>query len=165
MDHCLELMVFGEHSLGTVFSERTPTFTWAAEQHSQGKRYGLNGNYPFVEIDPPAHLDRFLPQSFLKQQRVCLHVDPTVLREWFDIPLTSYSEINEHILGAAINKIVDSFDNWAIIFELHCDQIDSVLACEGRHVIPLVRQSREDSKGVVALSDRKICRLPFWKSR
>jgi len=126
MDACFEILLSTRQTLDYLEAHQE-TFTWGGVEYPQGEKYYLWGKYiKLVERDILPHIVKRLPPAFGSMQWLNFLVQGTGL----DL---LESEVN----GSEIDWEGKSFDDflkmilteqpqWVVIFEWHCDRIDSL---------------------------------------
>jgi hypothetical protein len=126
MDACFEILLSTRQTLDYL-EVHQETFTWGGVEYPQGEKYYLWGKYiKLVEREIPAHIIKRLPPVYGNLQWVNFSVQGKGL----DL---LESEVN----GEEIDWEGKSFDDflklilteqaqWVVVFEWHCDRIDSL---------------------------------------
>lgn len=126
MDACFEILLSTRQTLDYL-EVHQETFTWGGIEYPQGEKYYVWGKYiKLVEREIPAHIIKRLPPAYGNLQWVNFSVQGKGL----DL---LESEVN----GEQIDWEGKSFDDflklilaeqpqWVVVFEWHCDRIDSL---------------------------------------
>jgi hypothetical protein len=126
MDASFEILLSTRQTLDYLEAHQE-TFTWGGVEYPQGEKYYLWGKYiKLVEREIPPHIIKRLPPAYGSMQWLNFSVQGKGL-DWLE------SEVN----GSEIDWEGKSFDEflklilteqpqWVVIFEWHCDRIDSL---------------------------------------
>lgn len=107
--------------------------TWGGEKFSQDpKRYGLEGSVSFTERALPRHIERHIPSHFGVSAWQCLSLDGGALSLWERVINSKEADDGHVPLKDFLNEFLRPLENWAVVFELNCDQIDHIyeMNCE-----------------------------------
>ena len=126
MDACFEILLSTRQTLEYLECHQE-TFTWGGVEYPQGEKYYLWGKYiKLVEREIPPHIVKRLPPAYGSMQ----WLNFSVQGQGLDL---LESEVN----GSEIDWEGQSFDDflklilteqpqWVMIFEWHCDRINSL---------------------------------------
>ncbi len=126
MDACFEILLSTRQTLDYL-EVHQETFTWGGVEYPQGEKYYVWGKYiKLVEREIPAHIIKRLPPVYENLQWVNFSVQGKGL----DL---LESEVNGEEIGWE-GKSFDDFlklilteqPQWVVVFEWHCDRIDSL---------------------------------------
>lgn len=126
MDACLELLL--PHMIKVVgLEQKRNTFAWDDISHYGGADSYQWGDFvELVQTPIPQHLPRYLPASYITADWIAL----SIRGEGLDL---LQGEVNgmdtdwrERSLVCILQLMMSQCSEWALVFELHCDQIDSV---------------------------------------
>ena len=125
MDACFEILLSTRQTLDYLEAHQE-TFTWGGVEYPQGEKYYLWGKYiKLAEREIPPHIVKRLPPAYGS-----MRLNFSVQGQGLDL---LESEVN----GSEIDWEGKSFDDflklilteqpqWVVIFEWHCDRIDSL---------------------------------------
>jgi hypothetical protein len=125
MDVCLELLVSNPIPITSLMT-RQKSITWGGIEYPQEPICYLWGEFiQIVETPIAKHIYTFLPKTYKIFDMKCYAIQGEVL-----------NLIKKEVHGFQVNwagKNLDSFlksilpsqQNWAVVFSLHCDEIDS----------------------------------------
>jgi hypothetical protein len=126
MDACFEILLATRQTIEYLECDRE-TFTWGGVEYPQGEKYYLWGKYiKLVEREIPSHILKLLPAAYGNM-------------EWlnFSVQGKGLDLLESEVNGSEIDWEGKSFDEflkailtdrpqWVVIFEWHCDRIDSL---------------------------------------
>lgn len=100
---------------------------WGDEKFSQDPpRYKGMGVVAFTRRPIPEHIAHYLPKDFDVSDWAYLSLDEGFLGDWENAINRSDGVMPEVPLKLFLSQLLGKLDNWAIVFELDCDQIDGV---------------------------------------
>lgn len=126
MEVCFDLIIpETATSSGSLLSEEL--VGWGGEQFSQDPpKYKGLGVVTFTRRPIPEHITRYLPKDLNVSDWVYLSLDEGFLCDWEKGINRSNGEMPEVPLKLFLSQLLKELENWAIVFELNCDQIDGV---------------------------------------
>lgn len=141
MDVCFELLLPSKTSIDGL-EYRVPTFSWGGEHHPQGDGSYFWGQFvELVETPIPSHIPRLLPRNYLNQDWVAL----SIRGQGLDLLEKEVRGLEVDWGGRSLEELLrvllSQYDRWVLIFELHCDQIDSLYRLSIPDCVEKLKQS------------------------
>jgi hypothetical protein len=160
MDICFELLLNDSKPLAKLVTQQK-SITWGGIKYPQEPIYYFWGDYiKLYETPVPRHIYRFLPKTYQKNHLQCFSIQGKVLELLEKEESGIEVEWGEYNLDSLLEYVLYSQEIWAIVFSLHCDEIDSVYTLDINEAIKRIRDNmhaQEDREGFVIFSKaRKV---------
>jgi hypothetical protein len=161
MDACFEILLLTRQTLDYLECHQE-TFTWGGVEYPQGEKYYLWGKYiKLVEREIPPHIIKRLPATYGNMQWLNFSMQGKGL-DLLELEVNG-SDIDwegkkfDEFLKLILNKQ----PQWVVIFEWHCDRIDSlyqqnVSECIGQIKNNLKWENKREEFLVIGLPENEM---------
>ncbi|RUO31140.1 hypothetical protein [Aliidiomarina soli] len=137
---------------GSLLSEEL--IGWGDEQFSQDPpKYKGIGSVTFTRRPIPEHITRYLPKDLDVSDWIYLSLEQEALGAWEDAINRGDGVMAEVPLKQFLSQLLKKLDNWAIVFELNCDQIDEVYRLSSSGLLRKIEETlnwNNDPEGFIA---------------
>lgn len=126
MQVCFDLLI-PKTCFGDDFPFQEELASWGGESFRQDPpRYAWKEEVKFKKQAIPMHIQSYIPSDLNVSDWFHLSLDTNALETWEKSVNDSSSDESPPMLKEMLDNLLPLLNEWVVIFDLNCDQIDNV---------------------------------------